>query len=179
MEFIKNVFKSISWQLGKIILWVIIVIALCLINEGCEVKAISITDSTSTISDSTLKYFYNIFDTSKYKYYAIASDTDYTGSYNRQRYYLCLTNEKYDYSLLNANINCDQQFTYSYNNGYSLHEISDKTLKINNSIFYNNLATINNSINIFAILFLISILLGLIFWFLIFQNIFKYRARRE
>ncbi|MBQ8902331.1 MAG: hypothetical protein IJY87_04620 [Bacilli bacterium] len=159
MEFIKGIFRSISWNIGKFIAWALLIAFIGFAMNACEVKAITIQDSASTISDNYLKYFEAIFDNNDYKYYVIVSTYDTNSSYSRQTYYLCLTNNLEDKPKINDSITCDKQYSYSYNNGYELLEISDKTLNLTNSISYSNYVLVQNEIFFRSNLILVSIIL--------------------
>ena len=175
MDFIKGIFKSVSWHIGKIIVWGILIAIIGFAMQGCEVNAMTISDSTSTISDTYIDYFKSIYNTSGYKYYVIASTTDTSSAYNRQIYYLCLTNEIYEQSLLNATITCEKQFSYSYNNGYYLSELTDTSIVIDNSLYYTNLGNID--IAFYGYFASIFIVLCIILFLLILSPLFKGKNR--
>lgn len=171
MEFLRGILKSVSFHIGKLIVYVLIALLLTFALRSRNVNALTINDSYDYVADNYLKVLINTFETSDYKYYFIASNYDSSVSYNRNNYYLCLTNNINDdnINVLNANVNCDEIFLYNYNNGYILSKISDTSLSINNSIYYTNCYDINNSISYVGYFIIIS--LGI--WFLSFYYIFS------
>lgn len=138
MEFVKGIIRSVSFHLGKIIVYVLLGVLLTFAVRSRNVNALTITNNYDTINDSYLKVLINTYNTSNYKYYYIASNYESYSTYNRNNYYLCLTNEVTSQSTNNASLNCSEMYSYSYNNGYTLSRYNDNTLNIVDSIYYTN-----------------------------------------
>lgn len=174
MEFLKNIVRSITWHIGKIITYAIIILLLTFALRSCEVNALTISNSSNIISDSNLTYLQTIYDSSDYKYYIITSDND-SNTYSRQRYYLCLKNDTFDYSTMNLSTNCDEQYIYAYNDGYKLTKSSDLVLNLSNSIYYSNIKDVTHSITLYSIIFLVCIVSSVSLWFMIISRIIHWR----
>lgn len=148
MEFLKGIVKSVSFHLGKIIVYVLIALLLTFALRSRNVNALTISDSYENISDNYLKVLVNSYNTSNYKYYFIATRYDSSVSYGRNTYYLCMTNQvnENNISTINASVNCDEMYSYYYNNGFVLSKIDDNVLNLTNSIYYTNLYDIKDSL---------------------------------
>lgn len=140
MEFLKGILRSVSFHIGKIIVYVLIALLLTFALRSRNVKALTINDSYDSISDNYLKVLVNTFKTSNYKYYFIATNYDSSVSYRSNTYYLCMNNEVDidSIGINNASVSCASMYSYSYNNGYVLSRVNDNTLNLNNSIYYTN-----------------------------------------
>lgn len=171
MEFLKGIFKSVSFHIGKLIVYALLALLLTFALRSRNVNALTINDSYDSVSDNYLKVLINTFDTSNYKYYFIVSNYDNSVSYGRNTYYLCLTNNVNEDNIktINANVSCEEMYSYSYNNGYVLSKINDSALKINNSIYYTNYSGIKDN-SIFSGL-LTALSIGV--WFVVFYLLIR------
>lgn len=169
MSFLKNLFNSftssIGRTLGRILVYIVIGIILALLFAERS-KALTITDSTNTISESNYNMFINMYERSSFNYYIIFRDSN--TSYNTNNY-LCLTNSKLDISnSVNIKTTCDELYTYSYSNGnYSLKLKENESITLNNTIYYTNGLVRDSYINIY-----IAIIVSCIFMFLVLSSIF-------
>lgn len=123
----------------KISFSVLISIAFSLVTTQV-VEAKTISNTNDFVSDEMLTYFENVYVRSKYKNYLLSSE--YVGSgYNYTTYYyICLTNEDITMNdSINASSNCEEMYrVYRDNYNYVFEKLSDKSLSINNSVYYTN-----------------------------------------
>lgn len=173
MEFLKGIIKSVSYHLGKIIVYVLLALLLTFAVRSRNVSALTIENNFNSISDSYLNVLKNTYNTSGYKYYVISSISPDSSSYGRYNYYLCLTNNltKSNFTTNNANVSCDEVYSYYYNNGYSLNKLSDTSISITNSVFYTNYYDTISSNYSMGFSFFTLLILVIIFFFLIFNSL--------
>lgn len=148
-----SIYRIIVKFIGYLI--VFLVIGFC--ATRCT-KAMTINDNLRTISETQLTLLKDYAESSKYKYYVIASEYNTSGYNNYYNYYLCLTNEQLDISSPN-NLNTTCTEIYRYNNSsntYSMTKINDSNFTLNNSTYYTNyndkLIHLNNIVYVILII---------------------------
>lgn len=138
-KFSRDLGSSIYRIIVKFIGYLIVFLVIGFCATRCT-KAMTINDNLRTISETQLTLLKDYAESSKYKYYVIASEYNTSGYNNYYNYYLCLTNEQLDISSPN-NLNTTCTEIYRYNNtsnNYSMTKINDSNFTLNNSTYYTN-----------------------------------------